>query len=152
MKRNTLHIRATSLSHHHVESRRGTRTFTTITMTRFPAESSLNPRHTLIHVNDVDDEIHDYDRERKKERKKERWTREEKKEEGWKVSRIKWQTARISFFPTPPLQLHRRVGFFCPPAARRAPPSRADPLKTLKYSLVNFLGFREKSVAREKRA
>ena len=82
MKRNTLHIRATSLSHHHVESRRGTRTFTTITMTRFPAESSLNPRHTLIHVNDVDDEIHDYDRERKKERKKDGRERRRKRKGG----------------------------------------------------------------------
>lgn len=79
-----------------------------------------------------------------KERKKGRWTRRKRKG----IREIKWQTARISFFqrllPPPP-------SFFCSPAARRAP-SPVDPLKTLKYSLVNFLGFREKSVAREKRA
>lgn len=92
MKRNTLRIHHLS-HHHHVEPRRGT-SFTTITMMRSPAESSLNPR-PLIHVNDVDDEIHDYDREGKKERKM-----NEKKEEGYPRNKV--ANRSNLFFPTPP--------------------------------------------------
>lgn len=76
-----------------MEPRRGA-SFTTITMTRSPAESSLNPR-PLIHVNDVDDEIHDYDREGKKERKM-----NEKKEEGYPRNKV--ANRSNLFFPTPP--------------------------------------------------
>lgn len=104
------HTVYTSLSHHHVED--GGTTFTTITMTRFPAESSLNPR-PLIHVNDVDDEIHDYDRERKKER----WMREEKKEEGCIANKV--ANRSNLFFPTPPPSTNE---FLLPSCSEARPP------------------------------
>lgn len=81
-------------------------------MTRFPAESSLNPR-PLIHVNDVDDEIHDYDRERKKER----WMREEKKEEGCIANKV--ANRSNLFFPTPPPSTNE---FLLPSCSEARPP------------------------------
>lgn len=68
--------------------------------------------------------------------------REREGEEGRSIANKVANRSNL-FFPTPP-----PTDFLLPSCSA---PSRADPLKT-KYSLVNFLGFREKSVAREKRA